>query len=676
MSITRCVNVFQGTGQSVKPKGEGLFSRWNLLKGKAGNTSPAACLPFGAVACSPYSGGYSSGYGNYKPTGSRWPEPFIAGNKLIGFSHFTHSGSGAFGFYYNYLVVAPYINDKENSQNWKEFDQERARPGYYACRLTEENIQCEVTVANKVALHRYTSLNKKPLCISIDVSNNGLRQESKRLYSRSTESEMCVDANGVKGFVTMQGVKLYFYVRCKGIVSLWRNGVAEKSARMHLTETDDRFGCTFETIESCLEIKIGFSLVSEMRAMASVFATGDFDTVANIAELLWEKRLNAIQIYGVSESDREIFYSNYYHSLVKPCGWEKESFLWEEKGTFYLDFATLWDVYKTQIPLLFALHKDVGEGIVETLLCFGETQGKLFNALMLTSNMNVESTQACCLGCYVLYDAYVFGLVKETDRLLSVAKKEIGQYREAVLSGSIEKTTKLLDVTLIAAAYAELAEKLGKTEDAAYFAEIAERWVDGFGEDGLLKTEYPYYEGNHWNYSFRFVRDVQKRIALSGGKEKLKAQLDGFFAFTEDNEELNRFEGFNNETDMETPYFYHYVDGYERLADILEECYSVCFQKGREGLPGNNDSGGLSACYIWNFLGLFPMSGQEKLFLGIPRVQKAVLKLSSGKTLTIEKCGEGKKVKNVLFNGEEIAGYSISAQALLQGGVLQFNLVT
>ena len=108
MNNIKSVNVFQGSRKSTIPPKESLFEKWNLLKGKAGNTSPSACLPFGCVSCSPYSGGYSSGYGNFMHNWGQQPETFFEGSKIIGFSHFTHSGSGAFGFYYNYLVTVPF----------------------------------------------------------------------------------------------------------------------------------------------------------------------------------------------------------------------------------------------------------------------------------------------------------------------------------------------------------------------------------------------------------------------------------------------------------------------------------------------------------------------------------------------------------------------------------------
>ena len=129
------VNVFQGTRGSTKPQEGSLYAKWNLLKGKAGNTSPSACLPFGNVSCSPYSGGYSSGYGNFMRNGGEEPETFFDGNKLIGFSHFTHSGSGAFGFYYNYLVTVPFTGELDDIHSLKDIDSENAMPGYYSCRL-------------------------------------------------------------------------------------------------------------------------------------------------------------------------------------------------------------------------------------------------------------------------------------------------------------------------------------------------------------------------------------------------------------------------------------------------------------------------------------------------------------------------------------------------------------
>ena len=79
-------------------------------------------------------------------------------------------------------------------------------------------------------------------------------------------------------------------------------------------------------------------------------------------------------------------------------------------------------------------------------------------------------------------------------------------------------------------------------------------------------------------------------------------------------------------------------------------------------------SGGLTACYLWNFLGLFPISGQEEVFLGKPRAKKTKIKLGNGNELRIVNESEDMP-KSITFNGKE---YTLSVKELLQGGELKF----
>ena len=71
----------------------------------------------------------------------------------------------------------------------------------------------------------------------------------------------------------------------------------------------------------------------------------------------WEEALSVIDI-DADERTRRIFYSNLYHSLIKPSDWTGESFLYDDpegKLPFTLDYMTFWDIYKTELPLLFWL---------------------------------------------------------------------------------------------------------------------------------------------------------------------------------------------------------------------------------------------------------------------------------------------------------------------------------
>ena len=104
---------------------------------------------------------------------------------------------------------------------------------------------------------------------------------------------------------------------------------------------------------------------------------------------------------------------------------------------------------------------------------------------------------------------------------------------------------------------------------------------------------------------------MAKRIELAGSREEFVTLLDRFFGFTVSDDKSARFEGFNNETDMESPYAYNYAGRMDRLAEVIDGGNKYMFTTGKNGAPGNVDSGGLSACYIWNTIGIFPVSGQN-----------------------------------------------------------------
>ena len=50
----------------------------------------------------------------------------------------------------------------------------------------------------------------------------------------------------------------------------------------------------------------------------------------------------------------------------------------------------------------------------------------------------------------------------------------------------------------------------------------------------------------------------------------------------------------------------------------------------RGGLPGNDDTGGLSSWYVWASLGLFPVAGQNLVLLNAPSWRDAEIDVPGG----------------------------------------------
>ena len=142
-------------------------------------------------------------------------------------------------------------------------------------------------------------------------------------------------------------------------------------------------------------------------------------------------------------------------------------------------------------------------------------------------------------------------------------------------------------------------------------------------------------------------------------------------------EKYHRFEGFNNECDMETPYAYIYVGKHEKTCEIIHESINKSYALGIGALPGNNDSGALSSCFLWNVLGIYPVSGSGKMLLGTPHIDNAKLRLSNGKELAIETINlteDSYYVSRVEFNGKEITDFRLNIQDLMKGGRLVFHM--
>ncbi|MCQ2485767.1 MAG: glycoside hydrolase family 92 protein [Clostridia bacterium] len=672
MDYCKHVNVFQGCGEIDLPKPEVIAAKWFFIKAGCGNTSPAALVPYGAVSVSPFSGGYPTGYGNHRPNSHSRPPKFKDGEKLRGFSHIHQSGIGAMGYYYNYAVVTPRY---ESSAELRAPIDEKAEPGYYTCTL--DDIRCELTATNRVALHRY-NFGKENGEISIDFSNNGLNIpncERREVYNLEIKK---LDNRTALASADIEGIKLYFAVKTDADFT-----VENCYVRINLNS------------KKTAELSVAISLRSFENALGFLNETADFDTEKNNAYDKWNKQLSKIKI-DADDTIKEIFYSNLYHSFVKPADWSGESFIYSGDGVFVADFSTLWDMYKTALPLIFMTDKEMSEKIIETLLKVGEELRELPNTFGLTDRYLLHSQQARMLGEYVLLTAYRYGYKIDAKRMLKVFEDDIfaDNKTDFTVDGKCESNTWMLDMADGCALVAELAKEVGDTELYNKLLPLSLQWKNAYDPStGLLSADSSYYEGTLYNYSFRQMVHMDERIELAGGKEKFVELLDKFFGYGQPDTvqptdpfnyepvaegiKLGRFEGFNNESDTETPFSYIYADRHDRVCEIIRGGMKYMFTTGRGGLPGNNDTGALSSYYVINALGLFPVAGQNIFLIGSPVVNGAEIELATGNKLTIKVENNSDKniyVKSVKFNGRELNGWCITASELLCGGTLEFNM--
>lgn len=677
MDNCKYADVFYGNGEVTHFAEDGLASKWFYIKALCGNTVPHAVLPFGKMSVGAYSGGYPTGYGTHYPNSCGGIRKLWKKMKIRGFSHLHQSGTGAIGYYYNYAVTTPFYGDIKESRKFRDIKNEQACPGYYSVEL--DSIKTELTTTHDVAFHRYT-FEKENGRIAIDFSNDGLSEKFEEKYrSTAKDCEIFTKENKIFFSGVLSGVKLYFCVKAEG-----------ENIRCSVPENQKKVTAVIDFDGKEIELKVAYSTISYEKSENQVDNLKDsFEITKQKVYNVWKEYLSVISIETDDEELKEKFYSCFYHSIVKPSIVTGENVLGVSDKTV-VDFATFWDQYKTLYPLIYMLYNDESRKISESIVNISETFNKICCSFGLSDILPCEE-QAKMLGVIALCDAYYAGFADKKD-IEECIERELKRddYKRFLDSGYFERYTHILDVTDACIDVSKITENAELKER---LLALSENWKNAYGDDGLMSTDSPYYEGDRYTYSFRLQSNMKDRIELAGGKEKFASMLDDFFGFYKPSVKpittvnfpslkiskthYHRFEGFNNECDMETPFAYIFAGQHEKLCQITSAAMRDSFLTGKNGLPGNNDSGGLSSCMMWLVLGIFPWAGTGKMLVGFPQIDSAEIALSNGNILKIKTEKNNQKlqcVKEVFFNDEKIEDYIIDTKKIFNGGTLKFIL--
>jgi len=642
--FTGLVDPFWGNGKTESPESQGWARGWNWLKAQMGNTIPGALTPFGWVSVCAYTGNYPCGYGRLKCCCEG--APAYADKEMVadGFTHFHHNGTGFAGRFYNYFLFAPGAEGSDFSK-YSRLVGEKASPGYYAATLADRNCSFEVVARPSAACHRYSFPSGRGR-IRIDLKRAGLMPKAGCGSKYAEKCEGCkvrkVAPNRYAGTVRFHQLDFHFSVCAKG-------------ARV---ESDEKDGVITVLVEGdSAETFIGFSLAGEdvaAKRMDEAVKAG-FDGSRREADELWERALSRIRVRFPDEAQRRRFYSTLYFSFVKPIDTE----------IGFLDYFTLWDVYRTQLPLVLSTFPEMARRMMDDMMSVSEKHGFYpISRYMTGHRLGRDNGQAADLSVYVMADAFFRGVLSQKDypRLKKVFDSQLSGSRAEGRS-----PTYALDHAGANRAAQYVAELCGDREYAGRLKEASGAWrkVYNPGTGYLVNTgKVFYYEGNFRNYSFRAHTGMAGRIALAGGTDRFLAMLDDFFRvdyvplhWDRKRDRVLRdgyFEGLNNQSDMETPFTYIWCGRPDRTAAVVDLVRRCRFTDGPGGCPGNNDSGGTSAWYVWSCLGLYPLTGTPYYLIASPSADEAEIDFAHG-TLKI-------KAKRTSANAIYPIGYSFNGR--------------
>lgn len=700
------------------------FVNVKIGSGGHGHVFVGASVPFGAVQLGPtsipQSWDWCSGYHESDST-------------VIGFSHTHLSGTGIGDLFDITLMpvtgAVTYARGNEKDQEsgmWSYADRSKevARPGYYSVPLLRYGVLAEMTATNRVGLSRYTFPASEQSAIVIDLENGGCWDSA---YSTGFEQ---VDSCTIKGFRFSSGwarnQKVFFFARfSKPFDSFESTTVRER------TFNDQTFSINygragFRTADGeQILVKVAISPVSEENArlnMETELPDWDFEAVADAARTAWNEELSKVKV-KTSDSDRKtVFYTALYHTMIVPstfCDVNGEyrgadGEVHTDDGFVNYTTFSLWDTYRSEMPLMTVLHPDRDADMVNTMIRICDQQGRL-------PVWHLMGNETDCMvgnpGIIAVADAVVKnvgGIDKEKawNALKTTAmgddrgqdlRKKYGYIPSDLFNQSVAYD---MEYAIADGAMTAAAEYLGKSEDAGYFRERSHSYRNymdketlqarGRLSDGSWRTPFsPYHsahevtdycEGTAWQYTWLVPQDYEGLLEFYGSKELFLERLDSLFLADSHLEGENVSSDITgligqyvhgNEPSHHIIYFYTMAGQPYKTADLVRRVYDEFYQNNAEGLAGNEDAGQMSAWFVLSSLGFYEAEpASTRFWFGAPAFEEAEVKVPGG-VLRIKSEGlsdANRYIQEVYFNGNKVDKGYIEYSDIMAGGELVFKM--
>ena len=479
---------------------------------------------------------------------------------------------------------------------------------------------------------------------------------------------------------------------------------------------------TFQTEEGeQVELQMGVSFVSCENAWANLDAeqpqlndgVSNFDQIRMKAMDAWESDLSRIKVEGGSDRDKEVFYTALYHALIHPsiCNDVNGEYpLMEGDGvgrvpqgqTRYSVFS-LWDTYRNLHQLMTLVYPERQIDMVRSMVDMYKEWGwmpkwELFSRETFTMEGDpaipvITDTWLKGLRDFDVNTAYeAFLKSAETPGKDNLMRPDVDPYLEkgyiplgsysADLSGD-NSVSHALEYYIADYALSLLAADLGHKEDAERFharsLQYKNYYCSEFGtlrpltqEGTFLEPFNPrqgenfepvpgFHEGSAWNYTFYVPHDVLGLAKIMGGRKAFVNKLQKVFD-----------EGLYdpaNEPDIAYPYLFSYFKGEEwRTQKLVSELLDKHYTTLPNGLPGNDDTGTMSAWAVFSMMGIYPdCPGEPSYTLTAPRFDR--VELQNGTVIT--KVGDG-YIRKISVNGKTHGSFRISHSDLV-GSSLHFT---
>jgi predicted alpha-1,2-mannosidase len=688
-----------------------------------GHAYPGATIPFGMVQLSPdtRTEGWDACSGYH-----------YSDSTILGFAHTHLSGTGATCL--GDILLMPTVGDLQlddgspgNGYASKfSHTQEEAVPGYYKVFLQTPKVTAELTATTRCGFHQYTFPASDQSHFILDLAHG--------IGSTPVEEAVHIeDDHTVSGYRTADGWgghrTVYFvmeFSRPFDSSGVQRDG--KQINDLHDAEGKDIkafFNYKTSSNEKIL-VKVGISATGIEGARNNLSAeipAWSFNDVRKAAAAQWKKIFDAVEVKTFNPDIQKTFYANLYLTALAPVifndvdgsyrGYDHKNH--SNPGFQNYSTISIWDIYRTEWPLLTLLQPNRINDIVQSMLVEDPQLGQ--HSVPIWPLWGNETW--CMIGYHsvdMMTEAYLEGFrgfnaetayqqMRDTamqDRNGLDSYKSIG-YVASTPGGSA--TSKTLEYTVDDWSLARMAEALGHPDDAQLFYQRSANYYNLFDRttqffrgrkaNGIWRTPFvpnamvndEYTEADAWQYAFAIQQDVPGMIALYGGDADFIKKLDTLFTTNSTIDtplpdltgRIGQYVG-GNEQSCHIAYLYDYAGAPYKTQYWVRQAMTQLYGDQPPDEPGNIDCGQMAAWYVFSALGFYPVNPGSGIYvIGSPVVSKAVVHLDSpkyhGRTLTViadNNSPDNIYIQSVSLNGKPLTRSWITRDEIIAGGTLHF----
>ena len=586
---------------------------------------------------------------------------------------------------------------------------ESAKPGYYQVYLDRYDINAEMTSTLRCAYHKYSFRKEDKKKLLLNLSRTNSRRPGGRWDFKQVNENTISGSQG-------SGEAIYFYAVANHKIES-TDSVVSNREKITVVNFADQKGA--------LELKIGFSFVSVEKAKQNLeteMINKSFAQVLKEADNTWETLLKKIEVTGGTEKGKGTFYSCLYRSFLWPAlrsdvdgEFTDQRRNVVKKKFHYYTTPALWDDYRNKLVLLGMLSPEVTNDVISSITERAKVRG------YMPTYFHGDHASPFITGSYLrglrdfeVDSAYYYMLRNATveDPVPSAPRKVRPYLNEYIERGWIAENrvpkpttqtevdeakasvTKTQEYSYDDYSVALMARELGDMDNYRTLMARTGNWKNLFDPStGFMRgrfdngdwvtpfyPDYPYYvymyrESTGWQSTFFAPHDPMGLIELFPDKKAFEQKLDSLFIVPWEGYEAANLTTFigqychGNQPNHGIPYFYYFIGKQEKGQAVLDTIMNHYYNMGKEGLAyaGMDDSGGLSAWYVLNAIGMYTFSPADPEYIvTVPIFDRVVFNMN-GTPFTINKVNNGRKITSITIDGQKTDGYFVSHDDLAKG---------